>query len=115
MYLTNTKNKSVSRPAQRDTHGRFQAIPVVFNGASGFCRRYRNKGACEWKARGRSAGGKHRASSWVYARVFPVRDPADSTRIRRNIPGGVHHNRTKMSGTPGQKKKAYAQAFPQNA
>jgi hypothetical protein len=35
--------------------------------------------------------------------------------MRRKTVGDVFHRRTMMSATPGQKKKAYAHAFPQKA
>jgi hypothetical protein len=47
--------------------------------------------------------------------MFLHRSTPESARIRRKIFAGVFHKRTRISATPGQKKKAYAQAFPQNA
>lgn len=60
------------------------------------------------------AGGKHKARSPATVRLSNPLYTADSASTRRSTSGGVFQSRTRISAIPGQKKKAYAQALPQN-
>src|SRR5215471_960984 len=85
-------------------------------GGGTFCRRLLTMAAWEVNDKTRTAGGKLDAMSWdIVNLAFKLFCTSNSPKTLRSTSGVVFHNRTRISATPGQKKQAYAQVFPQKA